>query len=637
MFNQVLPAPTITHIPNPRQLREREAEALAIRAHRRLIAQLWAYHNDPNQNQRDALLTILLYYSQLALGLITGRFAAGLPTGAGKTESAIAWITELVLSGYLNKSVIVCSSTVEALCEIKRKLIANGVPPELIALWHGYQFDKMKAERGDKGYATEEATPIEDLDSRQILLCTHARVRGKRTNPDKLNTFGGRPRDLTIYDESLLVADCLSLRVNRLRRDIHNFEDDDRPEQYADLLAYLKPCLAMIDQEAAEQKAAGREPKALFMPELAPGQLGKLKAALPKKHSILGATAEAFLDMIHLPLRFHQAEAGGVITYDIAVPESLDRVVILDASFPIRTICRHPSITAMKDIRAEGIVSYENVRISQLFLDAGRHSIRRAYDRKKHPEIFKEEAEVAKNIPKDEAALFVTFTPEVDSGRDYQQAIKNALVKAGIDPEETIVIKGVVRKRFNFTTWGRHTSVNTFSFCSNVIFCGVLFLGELAIRSYLAGQQNNLLHNPTPETIKEAALGEVAHALYQAMNRGTSRVVLNGKAKPMNVWLIHRHKNIRPLINSVMPGVRWENWEPKFIKQSVGKAASIARQINGFLNTTDLDKVSVQSVKKTLNITAHKNTFTIAVDQALMDNPEWTKERYSLVRNKSPF
>lgn len=637
MLSQARTAPTTTHIPNTRQFREMEAEALAQRAHRRLIAQLWAYYNDPNKNQRDALLTILRYFSRLAFGLITGRYAAGLPTGAGKTESAVAWITELVLSGYRDISVIVCSNTVDALCEIKRKLIANGVPTGSIALWHGYRFDKERAKRGDRGFATEEATAIADLDTRQIMLCTHARLRGKHTNPDKLNTFWGRPRDLTIYDESLLVAECLSLRVNRLRRDIHNFEDDDRPEQYAELLAYLKPCLAMIEHEAAEQKAKGREPTALHMPDLAPGEMGKLKAALPKKHSVLGTTTEAFLDMVHLPLRFHHAEAGGVITYDIAVPESLDRVVILDASFPIRTICRHPSITEINEIKAAGVVSYEFVRIYQLFLDAGRHSLRLAYDRKKHPEIFKEVAEVAKCIPKDEAVLFVTFTPEGDTGRDYQKAIKEALEKAGVDPEETTVINGTTRKRFNITTWGRHTSVNTFSFCSNVIFCGVLFLGELAIRSHLAGQQGDLLTDPKQETVNEAERGEVAHALYQAMNRGTSRVVLNGKAKPMNVWLIHRHKNIRPLINSVMPGVRWDTWEPKFIKQPVGKVASIARQINRFLNTTDLDKISVQSLKKTLNISAHKNTFTMALDQALMDNPEWTKERYTLVRSTSPF
>jgi hypothetical protein len=170
------------------------------------------------------------------------------------------------------------------------------------------------------------------------------------------------------------------------------------------------------------------------------------------------------------------------------------------------------------------------------------------------------------------------------------------------------------------------------------VFAGVLFLGELALRSYIAGQKGELLTTPNPEYVREAEKSEVAHALYQAMNRGTSRVVINGKARAMKVWLIHRHKNIRPLLNEVMADVKWGKWEPKFLKAN-GITETISREIVRFLGNTGLDRISIQRLKTELNRKEnHKNTFSNAVKQALEGlYQEWSMEGYSLVRNTHSF
>lgn len=179
--------------------------------------------------------------------------------------------------------------------------------------------------------------------------------------------------------------------------------------------------------------------------------------------------------------------------------------------------------------------------------------------------------------------------------------------------------------------------MNTFSFCSNVIFAGALFLGELIIRSYIAGQKESLLSDPEPGYVKEAEKSELAHAFYQAINRGTSRIVLNGKAKAMNVWLIHKRKDIRPLLNDVMPGVKWGTWETKFIKPK-GVAESIAHKITQFLSCTSLNKISSTRLKKDLNMSkTPRTTFSRAVKQAIEGlDSAWYTEGYSLVRRPKP-
>ena len=193
------------------------ASTLAERAFDIVVRDLEGFGNRLNEQHRQALRRMLETYSSMACGEITGRFAFDLPTGCGKTQSVIAWCQAVheIKSGH---SVVIATSKVEELCDIKRKLIAKGVPEECVGLIHSKLYDEERAKEwkrkrdpsvligngGEREYASLPRTT--ENEKRQFLLVTHSRVQSRRRNLDLLNTFEGKPRNLVFWDESLLSA-----------------------------------------------------------------------------------------------------------------------------------------------------------------------------------------------------------------------------------------------------------------------------------------------------------------------------------------------------------------------------------------------------------------------------------------------
>jgi superfamily II DNA or RNA helicase len=82
----------------------------------------------------------------MACGETTGRIAFDLPTGCGKTQSVIAWC-QAVYQMQTGHSAVIATSKVEELCNIKRKLMAKGMPEDSIGLIHSKQHsDQIAAE-----------------------------------------------------------------------------------------------------------------------------------------------------------------------------------------------------------------------------------------------------------------------------------------------------------------------------------------------------------------------------------------------------------------------------------------------------------------------------------------------------------
>lgn len=644
-----------------------EVNDLTERAHTRWIESVTGFGNRLTKEHEDAVWKVMDLYTRLAFGLTTGRHAVSLGTGLGKTTSCIAWATELVLSGYDDISLAVCSNTVEALCSIKRALIKGGVSEDRIGLWHSYQYDSEMAEKYiqreilelPKGHASEEATDINEIQGKQILLCTHNRVRGKR-NLEDLNTFMGEKRNLLVWDESLLLSDCYSLEERFLRRDMKWFSDPAGNKVFRELGEYLQQCIEIIDTERIAQQHDGRPPSPLHMPELTQKQIDTFEAALPtgEARKLVGNATAAFLGMVHLPLRFHCSKETGVITYDPVIDSSLDKVVVLDASFPIRKLCDlDDSIQRLKDIKLDRIVSYENVQIHQLRFYSGKHTMEQEVSKLQEADtgVVREAVEVIKGIP-NQSILVVTFKSHSprqeryrktrkrgDNGQilvDYIKAIKDSLKKNGVDPEKTIIIDGVPRPRISFLTWGNHTSLNDFSHCTTVILAGVLHRGNLDLASQVLGQKRDLLAEFDYGLEKEIMHTEIVHDLYQALSRGSCRVVRNGKAKPMNVYLIHKHIDIRKALSEVMPGVQWVEWIPKFMIPKT-KARTIEQQIRSYLEDLpeNVVMISTRLLKADLKVddtVCHRNTFLESVKRVIQGS-EWSLYRRSLFRDTPLF
>lgn len=598
---------------------------LTEEAFRLLISSLERYGNEPSEEQKAALREILETYTLMATGKVTGRYAFPLATGLGKTQSISAWLSAVNSLGLDHISVAVCTSKVEALCDLKRDLVENfGVPERKIGLFHSYLYGPGKL--GRSGYASLPST--KGNDSKQIILVTHNRVRGK-CGPEKYNVYQGRPRDLLIWDESLIISDTRAIGHREVKASLAWLQamTDGTRDKRRDACEYLQQCFEVLNGEL-ERLTTGGEPAAIRMPQSERIQefkacLGFTREVVPLKH---------FLDMSQTDLRMTLTDQGsGVITYDLVVPQELKNVVILDASYTIRDLEKLDGNITYAGKLSDNILSYRNVTIHQLRYWSGRSTMTDSFRRTKREsrKVSLEIADVVKQIAPDEGIILFTFKKQEV---DFEKVLKGDLRAEGIDTDA--VLPGG-KPRFVWLTWGQETSLSRHSYCSNVIFVGVLHRDHVEISSAIAGQKNNLLTPITSKFVREVVRSEIAHCLYQAMSRGSCRIIKGRETRKMNVWLIHKDQSIRKLIDRVMPGVNWKECHSKYIRKDDGKIDQLAEQVVNHLvqQGPEIVKVSTRAIKEALHLkNIPKTTFTHVIESVCSKNTGWLLEGRSMVR-----
>lgn len=617
---------------------------LTSRAFQIVTSNLILYGNVLSKLQQTALYELAGWLTRLAMGDKQGRFAFPLATGLGKTQSVVAWIAAVYWLEYHHISVAVCASKVEALCDLKRDLMSQGVPEDKIGLLHSYKHDPEKAAQGIPGYASLPAT--DNNASRPYLLCTHNRVTGKG-GIEEFNQYQGQDRDLLIWDESLLKSEGRSISQVVMKSSLGWIEPKRESRKGAkECMDYLHNALALIADEKDRLKEGGT-PEAINLPELTVHEVQSFKVILGSSPVV--KPLHFLLDISQQPLRVvSTAEGGGFIHYDLVVPAELKNIVILDASYPIRELCRmDKSINSDEEDEgkvefAEGVVSYENVTIHQLKHNGGRNAIIDVLSRKaEEQDLCKEIVQVVKGIPEDQGVILFNFKARIDdeSGKqlDFIKPLKAHMRRAGIDLEAKITVmeKGVLveRDRLVWPTWGNHTSLNEYSYCENVILVGILHRSTIDLYASMIGQREDLLSDVDGKSVVQVRDSEVAHCVYQAISRGRCRTLTNGVANKTNVWIVHKPMRLRESINKVMPGVQWKTWEPVYL-ESEGKAEKAAKAIVAVLNELPegTEKVSSSMLKKKAGLKdLPRRTFTRARDIALSGLPEWSYEGRSFV------
>lgn len=240
--------------------------------------------------------------------------------------------------------------------------------------------------------------------------------------------------------------------------------------------------------------------------------------------------------------------------------------------------------------------------------------------------VSNEVIDVIKSISKNEGIILFTFKER--DGVDFKKTLEKDLRAAKVDVEASLPDG---KPRFVFLTWGQETSISKFSYCRNVIFAGVLHRSYLDLAACMVGQEDNLLHPISNADLKRVRMSEMAHCLYQAMCRGSARILKSGTASPMKVWLIHKDKKIRKLLNTVMPLLQWAKWNPRHLVGQ-GKIMDVAEQIEEYLEKTTLDKISTSQLKKALGLKEiPRQTWNHALAAAL-EELHWILEGRSLVR-----
>lgn len=600
---------------------------LTQRAFSILKADLERYGNTLSAFHESALMELCGLYSKIILGMKSGRYAYPLATGLGKTQSVVAFCTALHELG-IKGSVAVAASKVEALCDLKRKLLEHGIPEQEIGLYHSYRFDPQYS--GKEETASLPATP--EHEERRFMLVTHNRIKGKR-GIKHFNEYQGKPRDLLIWDESLFVSKAVSIAERALRGEIADLAiNKENSQEYTSLFEYLHTCTDLIQQELSKQQG-GKPAELIPMPPLDEKTLVHYRSLVPDKWGLI----KDFLEVSINALRVFQSDEGtGVISYEVAVPPELKNIVILDASYPIRTLEKLDSSIQMQARFADKVKTYNRVSIKQMIVASGRSSMDEDFkkDRKTAREVA---ALIRDTIPENQAVIIFTFK---NRGTNYARIVRQEMDSYGIDSYAQININGQPKDRFVFLTWGNETSISDYAYCENVIFAGVLHRSLIDLAGTALSQTDNLLGTIHNKQVREHRTSEIAHSLYQAISRGSCRVVDNGEAMPMNVYLIHKDLSIRPLLNKVMPGVSWHLWEPKFSGANETQATKAALQILEYLGNLDqtIGKVSNRNLKTALGLTEMpSNTFTRATTLAGELGGEWLKDGHNMVRASALF
>lgn len=616
---------------------------LSKAAFERLKRNLESFGNVLSDKHKAALMRMVGGFSALAARKNTGRYAFALDTGCGKTQSVVAWCAALHELG-LPYSVAIAASKVEALCQLKRDLIANGVPEDKIGLWHSYAYSPEKAEEARlsraPNHASEPATT--NHDGKQILLLTHSRIRGA-SGLDQLNRYRGKDRDLIIWDESLLVSDHRAIARLDLQSDLgwlgpqlqglsdRNQNKEDRQEAYA----YLTDCMAVLESELAAQESEGRAPRPVRMPERSVADIDRYMRALAIYRRC--STLSALLEFSQQPLRVVRSTQGGgaYVAYDVVVPPELQRIAVLDASWPIRALEQlDDSIDTMPAFDGR-VKRYSRVTVHFLKHGSGRATTEQSFRQARYEDrrISREIAEVVNSIPGNEAMIVFTFKPH-GPDLDIEAVLRRDLEAAGIDPRKTIKVRGNDKPRLVFLRWGQETSLSEFSYCSNVIFAGVLHRSDADLAGAIIGQKDNLLAAVTPADIQTVKTSEVVHALYQAMSRGSCREIENGEAKPMKAWLSHHDSGIKSLLDRAMPGLQWKKWQTKHLAALPSKIEDAAGKIVAYLEglPQGVLKVSMKALKKAAGLDAIPETTLRSARDAALGLVPWTVQGRSFVR-----
>ena len=536
----------------------------------------------------------------------SGRFAVAMPTGTGKTTTIIA-LCDTLEYFEVDRGVMICAEKVEALCELKRDLQRYGVPQERIGLLHSFQYDPdFDKEHPADNTASEESTPSNQIGTKPYLLVTHQRLR-KSGDLEKFY-YKGRPRDLTIWDESLIAATGWSLGFKELRTAIGAWSgayqtDLMMGKKLSDEAHHLHVYLKSItDQLANLSGALGvGETRVLAFDQTGLAEYqeeGALKEVLGRDYR--NNALRRFLEYADLDLRaIRTGENDALIRYEIVVPEELDNVVVLDASFPIRELAKMDA--SVRLVHTGFQKSYEPVAVHFMESRSGRDYIedefKHGYDNSVASEVCDIVGRVQQQKPHDGVLIF-TFK---ERQTDIVGRLKSALTASGINVD---AVDEDGRRLINFLTWGMETSLNSYSHCRHVIFAGVLHLPLTDIAARAAGQRRRLDTAFGQGEISRIHGAEQAHLLYQTISRGSCRHTEEGISSPMDVYLFHHdYSVVKPALSEVMPGVQWIEYEPVYMTKKVPTLADrLADELGAVLEEFGQPVVSSRKVRSQLEL-----------------------------------
>jgi hypothetical protein len=614
-------------------------------------ATLEGHGNQLSATHREALRRAVGLFTDVASGRLRGRYVLDLPTGLGKTTAMVCWAKAMAATG-IGWSLAICASRVEELCDIHAMLTSGARPvaPGLIGLWHA----KPEAPLRPTFRPGEERRYGE----RPILLLTHQRVRQGPSIQERLR-FEGARRDLVVYDESLTTTDVQHASYRVLAGQLKNaWAALGDGSQVAVLLEQIEH---LLDEEVAQQQRGG-SPAPLTIPI---SDASTADLVLDEVDRVLGRDSELWRLINHGPYPARVVILGQdrkdatVVRFDVAVPDELDRMVVLDASYPVRRLLGlageslassapalrlTPVAAAPQPGPAVQAKRYDRVEIHWMATrGSGRtHAAEDLRNGVDGSAILAEIVAVLRTVPADEAVIVWTFLRSADDLPDFRGLLGEALRGAGIDTKAVVDVDGEAKPRIVVETFGRETASNAYKYCRNVVFMGCLEPARQQIAGQFVAEARDLLVEVPSALVDDLVRGEVHHRLYQVVSRAACREVTvdeqgRTQAKPTKVWVMTRHRTIEEDLAEVFPGAGWHPWVPtvpgNVLATKIDTAAAVVRR---HLAGLDQPRIGLKTLKAQVEVVVGKvsnHTFQDARDLAIKDTP-WEVAKQSLVRKQ---
>lgn len=582
------------------------------------------------------------------------RLAYSLACGAGKTLTAQSWMAAVHFSGR-PYSVAYAAAEVEALCEIKRNLTTDfGIPADRIGLLHSFPCDPEKAKAGLSGFASEPSTPEKELHTKQFLLVTHSLVQTGEAALARYNTYGPlkSPRSIILHDESLLVSSSWSMSIKNVDRAVHHLKTeleyepkfDNRPPPIEAktqpqagyriaILRYAQDCLAKLK---ATQDSVIRFPSFEdYSDDINADQaIGHLPTKTP-------GTLRLLLQGSNREVRVHHAGGRAAAWFVLCVPDELNNVFVLDASYMLRTLGRLKDTNLEPDEKApKQSIDYSQVSIETFQHQAGRGSIEEeCLKPRSQRTLARKVATWIKTLPESDPILVFTFKR---GDKSDSPDIPAKLL-------ETLEHQGVDLSRIRIVTHGRARGSNGFENYRHVAWYGVFEPPRVATAGAMLGEKRDLKAALDHDLVQEVHRREILHELYQEGSRSHARHIINGKAGDAHFFLpIWNQGVVAELVDEgAMPGAQviyrddLEADAAKAMRDTeTAKATQAILEVLGGL-PADQTKIGGQTLKPLVDqgrdapVSADVWSKTIA---ALKNSPKlaeagWRREARSFVRN----
>jgi hypothetical protein len=275
---------------------------------------------------------------------------------------------------------------------------------------------------------------------------------------------------------------------------------------------------------------------------------------------------------------------AALLQFERVIDEEFDKVVILDASAPIREALQYDDSIEVVPTKVEKDYSSVNLYVADVL------SSKDSFERGRHLDRYFQEIQqiVEERIPKSDDVLLFCHKELEDRVMRF---------KADLECERRGVMH-VVR-------WGRHRATNEYAHVKWLFTIGVLYMPDDAIASMILGQTGNLSYPLAAPEVRRVKHSEQAEMLYQAISRGNSRRTVDGRAGDETIFLFHPLKDSRHVVErlrEVMPGLRVEPYYPRFLlpnRKGAIDVEGMASEIGEVLKAVPAEKdaVSVAEVK----------------------------------------